>query len=378
MNRDCLRFTGGLFLSLALAWPVSAQDWVWELPSHVPVPRVPEDNPMSTVKVELGRRLFYDPRLSADGNRSCASCHQQERAFTDAKALSEGGTGLLTHRNAPGLANSAWNATYNWAAPAVVTLERQMEVPLFGDDPIEMGVNDGNRQLILERLRAEPLYPPLFQEAFADQAQPLNMASVIKAISAFERSIVSVDSRYDGYLQGRAALSGAEQRGMTLFFGERAECHHCHGSFNFNDQVVHAKSRVVETQFHNTGLYNIDGAGGFPFPNRGLYESTAQPQDMGAFRAPSLRNVAVTGPYMHDGSIATLEQVIDTYSAGGRVIESGPNRGDGRLNPYKSGLIARIDLSPQEKRDLLAFLKSLTDESLLNDPRFSDPWKHKH
>jgi len=111
MNRDCLRFTGGLFLSLALAWPVSAQDWVWELPSHVPVPRVPEDNPMSTVKVELGRRLFYDPRLSADGNRSCASCHQQERAFTDAKALSEGGTGLLTHRNAPGLANSAWNAT---------------------------------------------------------------------------------------------------------------------------------------------------------------------------------------------------------------------------------------------------------------------------
>jgi cytochrome c peroxidase len=378
MNRDCLRLAGGLLLGLALAWPVSAQDWTWELPSHVPAPRVPADNPMSAVKVELGRRLFYDPRLSAGGNRSCASCHQQARAFTDAKALSEGGTGQLTHRNAPGLANSAWNATYNWAAPAVVTLERQMEIPLFGDDPIEMGVNDGNRQQILERLRAEPLYPPLFQEAFADQAQPLNMASVIKAISAFERSIVSVDSRYDGYLQGRAALSGAEQRGMTLFFGERAECHHCHGSFNFNDQVVHAKSRVVETQFHNTGLYNIDGAGGFPFPNRGLYESTAQPQDMGAFRAPSLRNVAVTGPYMHDGSIATLEQVIDVYAAGGRVIENGPNRGDGRLNPYKSGLIARIDLSPQEKQDLLAFLKSLTDESLLKDPRFSDPWKHKH
>lgn len=228
------------------------------------------------------------------------------------------------------------------------------------------------------RLDTEPLYPPLFQEAFADQAQPLNMASVIKAIAAFQRSIVSVDSRYDRYLQGKVALSAAEQRGMTLFFGERAECHHCHGSFNFNDQVVHAKSRVVQTPFHNTGLYDIDGAGGFPFPNRGLYESTGNPQDMGAFRAPSLRNVAVTGPYMHDGSIATLEQVIDVYAAGGRVIENGPNRGDGRLNPYKSGLIARIDLSPQEKQDLLAFLKSLTDESLLKDPRFSDPWKHKH
>ncbi len=378
MSRDGLRLIGGLFVGLALAWPVSAQDWKWELPSHVPEPRVPADNPMSAVKVELGRRLFYDPRLSAGGNRSCASCHQQERAFTDAKALSEGGTGHLTHRNAPGLANSAWNATYNWAAPAVVTLERQMEIPLFGDDPIEMGVNDGNRQQILERLRAEPLYPPLFQEAFADQAQPLNMASVIKAIATFQRSIVSVDSRYDRYLQGKVALSAAEQRGMTLFFGERAECHHCHGSFNFNDQVVHAKSRVVQTPFHNTGLYDIDGAGGFPFPNRGLYESTGNPQDMGAFRAPSLRNVAVTGPYMHDGSIATLEQVIDVYAAGGRVIENGPNRGDGRLNPYKSGLIARIDLSPQEKQDLLAFLKSLTDESLLKDPRFSDPWKHKH
>ncbi|MFA5981661.1 MAG: MbnH family di-heme enzyme [Pseudomonas sp.] len=378
MKRTALRLTGGLLLSWALAWPVAAQDWAWGLPSHVPAPRVPEDNPMSAVKVELGRRLFYDPRLSAGGNRSCASCHQQERAFTDVKALSEGGTGQLTHRNAPGLVNSAWNATYNWAAPAVVTLERQMEIPLFGDDPIEMGVNDGNRQQILDRLRAEPLYPPLFREAFADQAQPLNMATVIKSIAAFQRSIVSVDSRYDRYLQGRAALSAAEQRGMTLFFGERAECHHCHGSFNFNDQVVHAKSRVVDTLFHNTGLYNIDGAGGFPFPNRGLYESSGKPQDMGAFRASSLRNVEVTGPYMHDGSIATLEQVIDAYSDGGRVIESGPNRGDGRLNPYKSGLIARIDLSSQEKQDLLAFLKSLTDESLLKDPRFSDPWKHKH
>ena len=377
MSRDYWRLSLGLLLGVALAWPVAAQDWAWALPSHVPAPRVPEDNLMSAVKVELGRRLFYDPRLSAGGNRSCASCHQQERAFTDAKALSEGGTGQLTHRNAPGLANSAWNATYNWAAPAVVTLERQMEIPLFGDDPIEMGVNDGNRQQILERLRAEPLYPPLFQQAFADQAQPLNMGSVIKAIAAFQRSIVSVDSRYDRYLQGRATLSAAEQRGMTLFFGERAECHHCHGSFNFNDQVVHAKSRVVETLFHNTGLYNIDGAGGFPFPNRGLYESTGKPQDMGAFRAPSLRNVEVTGPYLHDGSLATLEQVIDVYSDGGRVIGRGPHQGDGRLNPYKSGLIARIDFSAQEKQDLLAFLKSLTDQALLKDPRFSDPWKHQ-
>ncbi|WP_311201163.1 cytochrome c peroxidase, partial [Pseudomonas protegens] len=222
-----------------------------------------------------------------------------------------------------------------------------------------------------------PLPPPLFRQAFADQPQPLSMASVIRAISAFERSIVSVDSRYDRYLQGREQLSESEQRGMALFFGERAECHHCHGSFNFNDQVVHARSRVVDTPFHNTGLYNIDGAGGFPFPNRGLYESTGKPEDMGAFRAPSLRNVEVTGPYMHDGSLATLEAVIDFYSEGGRLIASGPQQGDGRLNPHKSGLIARIDFTAQEKRDLLAFLKALTDDSLLHDPRWQDPWKRR-
>ncbi len=367
----------GLLLSVLVAWPVAAQDWRWQLPSHVPEPRVPADNPMSAAKVELGRRLFYDPRLSATGNRSCSSCHLQERAFSDGRALAVGGTGELTHRNAPGLANSAWNATYNWAAPAIVSLERQMEVPLFGDDPIEMGVNDGNRQQILARLAADPLYPPLFRQAFADQPQPLSMASVIRAISAFERSIVSVDSRYDRYLQGREPLSDSEQRGMALFFGERAECHHCHGSFNFNDQVVHARSRVVDTPFHNTGLYNIDGAGGFPFPNRGLYESTGKAEDMGAFRAPSLRNVEVTGPYMHDGSLATLEAVIDFYSEGGRLIASGPQQGDGRLNPYKSGLIARIDFTAQEKRDLLAFLKALTDDSLLHDPRWQDPWKRR-
>ncbi|WP_409286011.1 MbnH family di-heme enzyme [Pseudomonas protegens] len=375
-GRGGYRLTG-LLLSVLVAWPVAAQDWRWQLPSHVPEPRVPADNPMSAAKVELGRRLFYDPRLSATGNRSCSSCHLQERAFSDGRALSVGGTGELTHRNAPGLANSAWNATYNWAAPAIVSLERQMEVPLFGDDPIEMGVNDGNRQQILARLAADPLYPPLFRQAFADQPQPLNMASVIRAISAFERSIVSVDSRYDRYLQGREPLSDSEQRGMALFFGERAECHHCHGSFNFNDQVVHARSRVVDTPFHNTGLYNIDGAGGFPFPNRGLYESTGKPEDMGAFRAPSLRNVEVTGPYMHDGSLATLEAVIDFYSEGGRLIASGPQQGDGRLNPYKSGLIARIDFTAQEKRDLLAFLKALTDDSLLHDPRWQDPWKRR-
>lgn len=350
-------------------------DWRWDLPAHVPAPRVPAENPMTADKVELGRRLFYDRRLSGNGTVACASCHEQARAFTDGRALSPGSTGGLTHRNAQPLGNSAWNATYTWANPALVSLERQMEVPLFGDDPVEMGVTDANRAAILGRLRADPVYPPLFRAAFPDDAEPFTMAAVIKAIAAFQRSIVAVDSRYDRYLEGRESLTESETRGMALFFGERAECHHCHGSFNFNDQVVHAGSRDVETPFHNTGLYNMGGTGGFPFPNRGLFEFTAAPADMGAFRAPSLRNVAVTGPYMHDGSIATLAAVIDFYSEGGRDLRSGPLKGDGRLNPHKSGLIARIGLSAEEKADLLAFLGTLTDRTLLSDPRWSDPWK---
>lgn len=364
----------GLSALVAAAPPALAEGWAWDLPSHVPQPRVPADNPLSAVKAELGRRLFYDKRLSGNGTLACASCHAQARAFTDGRALSPGSTGGLTHRSAQGLANSAWNATYTWANPALVSLERQMEVPLFGDDPVEMGVTDANRLVILERLRAEPLYPPLFRAAFPEEAEPLTMATVIQAIAAFQRSIVSVDSRYDRYLQGKAALTEPETRGMALFFGERAECHHCHGSFNFNDQVVHAGSREVETPFHNTGLYNIGGTGAFPFPNRGLFEFTASPADMGAFRAPSLRNVAVTGPYMHDGSVPTLAAAVDLYSDGGRRVTAGPHKGDGRLNPHKSSLITRIGLTAEEKRDLIAFLGTLTDDTLLTDPRWSDPW----
>lgn len=363
-----------LLAGLGLVGSALAQDWAWPLPSHVPAPRVPADNPMSAAKVELGRRLFYDPRLSGNGTLACAGCHLQAKAFSDRTPRSTGSAGALTHRNAPGLANVAWNATYNWANPAVVSLERQMEGPLFGDDPVEMGVNDGNRATILQRLRDEPLYPPLFAQAFPDSPEPITMASVIRAIAAFERTLLAVDSRYDRYLQGRLQLTAAEKRGMELFFGERAECHHCHGSFNFNDQVVHAHTREVETPFHNTGLYNLDDQGTYPFPNRGVFELTAQAQDMGAFRAPSLRNVALTAPYFHDGSAATLREVLRIYSAGGRDIPEGPLKGDGRRNPHKSGLIARIDLSEAELDDLEAFLGSLTDLSLPHDPRYADPW----
>ncbi len=349
-------------------------NWTWELPSGFAVPKVPEGNPMSAAKVDLGRFLFYDKRLSGNGTQSCASCHHQDKAFTDGKAVAVGSTGQFHPRAAQGLANVAYNATLTWVNPSLVTLEKQMEVPLFGDSPVEMGVNDGNQAEVLARIAGESIYPPKFAAAFPGEAPAPTWGQVIQAIAAFQRTLISGNSKYDQYTQGKATLTATEERGMRLFFGEKAECFHCHGSFNFNDHVVHAASRVVETPFHNTGLYNIGGTGNFPEGNQGLFEFTAKASDRGLFRAQSLRNVELTAPYMHDGSIATLEAVLDFYAAGGRHITSGPYAGDGRLNPNKSDLITLIDLNAQERTDIVAFLKTLTDHDFITNPKFSNPF----
>lgn len=350
-----------------------------ELPAHFPPPRVPDDNPLTVAKVELGRFLFYDKRLSGNGRQSCASCHRPELAFTDARLTSIGSTGEAHPRNAQSLANVVYNATLTWANPALVSLEAQLLVPLFGTNPVEMGLNEDNQAAVMQRLRDAPAYVAMFAAAFAQDIDPFGWGNVSKAISSFQRTLISGRSKFDQYRQGQTSLSEAEERGRVLFFGEKAECFHCHGSFNLNDQVVHAGSRpgFVETPFHNTGLYNIDGKGGFPAPNRGVFESSFQPGDMGKFRAPSLRNVGVTAPYMHDGSIATLADVLDFYAAGGRHIASGPLAGDGRANPFKSGLVTLIRLSEQDKADLVAFLQTLTDHDFLSDPKHADPFAAK-
>lgn len=351
--------------------------WTLAVPTGFAVPKVPEGNPMSTAKVDLGRFLFYDKRLSGNGTQSCASCHHQDKAFTDGKAVAVGSTGQFHPRAAQGLANVAYNATLTWVNPSLVTLEKQMEVPLFSEDPVEMGVNDGNKADVLKRITTDPLYPAKFAAAFPGQTEPPGWGQVIQAIAAFQRTLISGNSKYDQYTQGKATLTPAENRGLALFMGEKAECFHCHGSFNFNDQVVHAASRVVEIPFHNTGLYNIGGTGNFPEGNQGLFEFTAKPSDRGLFRAASLRNIELTAPYMHDGSIATLEGVLDFYAAGGRHITTGPHAGDGRLNPNKSDLITLITLDAQEKADIVAFLKTLTDHEFITNPKFADPFAAK-
>lgn len=350
-------------------------DWIWTLPAGFPVPAVPADNPMSQAKVDLGRFLFYDKRLSGNGELACAGCHRQDLAFTDGAAFGKGATGQFTARSSQHLANSAYHPTLTWANPSLLTLEKQMEVPLFGESPIEMGINDSNKATVLQRFSALPLYQQKFAAAFPGQSDAVSWANVIKAVASFQRSLISGNSRYDQFISGKGALTQSELRGMNLFFGEKAECFHCHGSPNFNDQFVHASTRVLEKPFHNTGLYNIGGTGAFPEPNRGVFELSGLPKDMGMFRAPSLRNVAKTAPYMHDGSLTTLEQVLDFYAAGGRNITSGPNAGDGRRNPLKSDLVNLINLDAQEKADLVAFLRTLTDDEFLTSTKHADPFK---
>jgi cytochrome c peroxidase len=349
--------------------------WNWNLPADFPVPRVPDDNQMSEEKFELGRSLFYDKRLSGNGTFACASCHFQKLAFTDGKEVSKGSTGMHTARSAQGLANLAYHPYFTWANYSLASVERQMLAPLLGENPVEMEVTDGTKPIILQRFKDDANYVKQFRQIFPEDKDPINLQNVIKAIATFERGLISANSKYDQFKQKKISLAENEERGRALFFSDKAQCSQCHGSFNFNDQIIAANTTEVSTPFHNTGLYNLDGKGTFPEGNRGIFELSNKPADMGAFRAPSLRNVSVTTPYMHDGSIATLEQVLDFYAGHGREITSGPNKGDGRKNPFKDPRIDKINLTAQDKSDVIAFLKTLTDDEFLTNPRFSNPFE---
>ncbi len=348
-----------------------ATSWLLPLPAHIPLPRMP---PASAARVMLGRHLFYDRRLSADATMSCATCHQQKRAFTDGRAHGVGITGEVHPRGAMSLANVAYVSRLTWANPHLDRLEDQARLPLFGEEPVEMGMA-GRELEMLDRLRAEPRYPRLFAEAFPGAGDPVTLEHVLEAIAAFERTLLSVDAPLDRWLAGdRAALSPAAQRGYELFLSERLECFHCHGGPLFTDALTHAGLPSAEVAFHNNGLYDIDGRGAYPADNTGLLGITLDPADMGRFRAPTLRNIAVTAPYMHDGSIASLAEVIDHYAAGGRTIAGGPLAGIGATSPLKSEFVAGFVLTPEEQVDLLAFLDSLTDDTFLTDRRHADPW----
>lgn len=349
-------------------------DYQWALVDNAPRPAVPTNNPMSAVKVELGRRLFYDQRLSVNGTTSCASCHIQALAFTDAKARSFGATGEIHPRSSMSLVNVAYASRLTWANQLLSQLEDQALTPMFGENPIEMGLN-GKEDAVVALLRSDAHYSELIPKAFPDDADPYSIIAVTRSLAAFVRTIISFDSPYDRYLQGdEQAISEAAARGMDLFFSERLECFHCHGGFNFTDSTTHADAVIEGIGYHNTGLYNIDGNGAYPASNTGLHDMTGERRDMGRFKAPTLRNIAITGPYMHDGSVATLDDVLDHYMRGGRLLSDGNYAGDGRLNPFKSEFIRGFELSSAERAELLAFLASLTDQSVISATRWSDPF----
>ncbi len=364
-----------LLLIVALAASGCAREtpYEWHLPPAFPQPRVPEDNALTVEKVELGRHLFYDKRLSANGTQACASCHRQSHAFSEDAAIATGSTGQKHHRNSMALVNVAYTSTFTWAHSGITTIEQHVLLPLFGDKPVEMGAA-GHEKQILARLRDDAAYSELFASAFPGARERVTFDNVAKALASFVRTLISFDSPFDryAYYGEDAALTAAQVRGMNLFMSERLECAHCHAGFNFSQFVTHESAAVVERAFHVTGLYPysetyVSGA------DYGLFAVTGQVADKDRFKAPTLRNIERSAPYMHDGSLATLNDVIDFYAAGGRVLTDGPRPGDGRAHPAKNPFIKGFTLTAQERQDLLDFLASLTDDKFLNNAEFAAP-----
>ncbi len=347
-----------------------------QLPAWAPRLVEPVGNRSNAAKIELGRRLFYDGRLAYDGMRSCATCHKQELNFADSLALSWGVTGEQTARNAPALGNVGYAAALTWANPRMLHLEDQALGPMFGQHPVEMGMAGLEADMVF-RVSSDPVYRDLFPKAFPETGGDVSIASITQALAAFERSLVSLNSPYDRFKHGDAkAISESAKRGEALFFGPRLKCGGCHSDINFAGPARYADAPDARQTYSNTGLYNLDGKGAYPLSNPGVAGQTGRAEDMGNFKTPGLRNIAVSAPYMHDGSIATLEGVLEHYAAGGRTTPVGEaNAGNGAESPLKNPLVSGFDLSAQEKADVLAFLQALTDEGFLTDPRFGDPWK---
>lgn len=323
--------------------------------------------PQDTVK--LGRYLFYDRRLSVNNTRSCGTCHNPRFAFTDGYKRSLGVFADLHQRNTQPLFNLSSLKYFTSADSTLHSAYDQMNNPLYNMHPEEMGVK-GNEAMILKRIESDSTYKKLFSLAEMD----MSWNNIKLAISSFIYTIRSDDAPYDKYKNGDSnAISESQKSGMKLFFSSALHCASCHGAVNFSTPVL--TDEKADTLFYfNTGLYNIDGKGSYPVYDQGLYRLTKNKADMGKFRVPTLRNLAFTAPYFHDGSASTLMEVIDSYEQGGRKIEKGIYMGDGSANLYKHPFIAGFNLSEIDKYNLVDFLLSLSDSALINDPSVQNPF----
>jgi len=298
---------------------------------------VPANNPMTVQGIQLGRMLFYETALSANHQLSCATCHRQELAFTDGRKFSAGVDGVLQERNTMSLANLLWERNFFWDGRAR-GLEQQAQTPLT--NPHEMGQE---LSVSAARLQVLSIYPPLFRAAFGSDTIKGEM--ILKALAQFERTLISDNSLYDRYLKGVYKPTASEAAGIELFYG-KGGCGHCHGG-----------PKTYNELYHNNGLDSVS-------KDPGREKITGASYDRGRFRVVTLRNIALTAPYMHDGRCASLEEVVDHYSD--HIVSSVT------MSPFIQG---NLNLTAEGKKDLLSFLRMLTDSSFIADPRFSDPFK---
>ncbi|MFC0603585.1 cytochrome-c peroxidase [Winogradskyella pulchriflava] len=313
--------------------------------NNIIAPIIPNDNPQTVEGVALGKKLFFDGILSSDGSQSCVSCHSPQNAFSDNVPTSIGVDGVPGFRNSMPLFNLAWNYNerFTWNGREL-SLERQIEGPVT--NPIELHTNWDD---VIARLEAHPEYPELFQLAF--NSSTITKELTTKAIAQFERTLISANSKFDRYSLGQATLTQQELNGLDIFMREdKGDCFHCHGNPN--------NPLWTDNDFHNNGLDS-------DFFDLGLGVVTGDPNDNGKFRTPSLRNLAYTAPYMHDGRFATLDDVINHYSEG--------LQNSSTIDPLmKKVNQGGVQLTAQEKADLKAFLLSLSDPSFINNPQFQN------
>lgn len=303
------------------------------IPPGFPPPVFPVDNELTAARFALGKRLFYDVALSRDSTISCASCHAPSHAFSDSVAFSPGAGSAAGKRNSPTLANVGYHP-YFTREGGVPTLEMQIFVPIQ-----EHNEFDFNILLIANRLKTDSIYTRMSREAYGRDP---DFYIITRSIACFERTLVSGQSPFDEFFfQGKTeALTASERRGKDLFFSEKTNCTGCHAGFNFSNYA-----------FENNGLYEN-------YSDPGRFRLTEDTADVARFKVPTLRNVGVTAPFMHDGSLPTLAAVVEHYNSGGKS------------HPHKSPFVRPMGLTVQEKADLVAFLESLTDEKFNNNPKF--------
>ncbi len=303
------------------------------IPFWLGEPTIPEDNQMTELRIDLGRKLFYDTRMSIDGKTSCASCHVASAAFTDGRAGTDGDGNKLPMRNAPTLANLAWMPDFMMEG-GVPTLELQALAPLHDTTEMGLGVLAAAKVLKAdERLNA------LSKAAYGRELDPFVIS---RALACFQRTFISADSHYDRFAyQGKLdELTDAQIRGMEIFFSGRAQCSSCHKPPFFTD-----------FDYHNIGLYQH-------YQDSGRERITYDPMDSGKFKTPTLRNVSFTAPYMHDGSMLSLREVVEFYDSGGR----GHSRQDERIHP--------LNLTEEEKVELIEFMEALNDWNFVQNKAF--------